>query len=287
MPEIVERGHIYIAQPPLYKVKKGKQERYIKDDPGLTEYLTTLALEKASLHVNPNAPGISGLSLESLVKQYYKVNDIIANLSRKIPTELLERMIYHKALTVANSADQAYSQNWLNEFIEKLEIHEADGGLYSGAIVEDHERNLFTPKITIRKHGIDHDYHINHDFITSADYEKIGQLGEAISELLEEGAFVQRGDKSLPVTTFVEAVEWLLSESKRGLYIQRYKGLGEMNPEQLWETTMDPDARRMLQVTIEDAIGADQLFTCLMGDHVEPRREFIEKNALKVANLDV
>ena len=287
MPEIVERGHIYIAQPPLYKVKKGKQERYIKDDPALTEYLTALALEKASLHVNEDAPAISGMSLETLVNQYYEVNDIVANLSRKIPPELLERLVYQRAITVAQAGDETFSQSWLDDFITRLKEHEIDGGLYSGSIIEDHERNIFTPKITIRKHGIDNDYHINHDFITSTDYEKIAKLGEAISDLIEEGAFIQRGEKKQPVKTFVEAVDWLLSESKRGLYIQRYKGLGEMNPDQLWETTMDPGARRMLQVTIEDAIGADQLFTCLMGDQVEPRREFIETNALKVVNLDV
>ncbi|MFT5161551.1 MAG: DNA gyrase subunit B [Alteromonadaceae bacterium] len=287
MTEIVERGHIYIAQPPLYKVKKGKQERYIKDDPGLTEYLTGLALEKASLHVNEDAPPISGPALETLVNQYYEVNKIIANLSRKIPKELLERLVYQRALTVEQVRDRSFSESWLESFIIRLEEHEVDGGLYSGDVVEDLERNLFTPKITIRKHGIDNDYNINHDFITSMDYDKIAKLGEQIAELIEPGAYILRGEKKQEIKSFVEAVEWLLSESKRGLYIQRYKGLGEMNPDQLWETTMDPAARRMLQVTIEDAIGADQLFTCLMGDQVEPRREFIESNALKVANLDV
>ncbi len=287
MPEIVERGHIYIAQPPLYKVKKGKQERYIKDDPGLIEYLTALALEKAELHVNEDAPAISGMGLETLVKQYYEVNNIITNLSRKIPKELLERLIYQQSITVEKASDRAFSEKWINDFVIRLEEYEVDGALYSGEVVEDPERNLFTPKITIRKHGIDNDYSINHDFITSSDYEKIAKLGEAISSLIEDGAYMKRGEKIQPVKSFVEAVDWLLAESKRGLYIQRYKGLGEMNPEQLWETTMDPEARRMLQVTIEDAIGADQLFTCLMGDQVEPRREFIENNALKVANLDV
>ena len=287
MPEIVERGYIYIAQPPLYKVKKGKQERYIKDDPEMTEYLTTLALDNAELHVNEDAPPISGAGLEQLVHQHFIVKDIIQNLSRKIPAELLREMLHHKPVTAANAVDKSFVESWTEEYVEALTENEQDGSLYSAEVIEDQERNLFLPKITIRQHGIDTDYFINYDFITSTDYEKIISLGEATSELLEEGAYIKRGEKVHPVSSFVETVEWLMTESKRGLYIQRYKGLGEMNPDQLWETTMDPDARRMLQVTIEDAIGADQLFTCLMGDQVEPRREFIETNALKVANLDV
>jgi DNA gyrase subunit B len=141
--------------------------------------------------------------------------------------------------------------------------------------------------ITMRQHGIDYDYHINSDFVASPEYGKIRTLNETINKLMEDGAYIKRGEKTLPVTQFKEALDWLMTEAKRGQYIQRYKGLGEMNPIQLWETTMDPDYRRMLQVTIEDAVSADQLFTCLMGDHVEPRREFIETNALNVENLDV
>ena len=287
MTEIVEKGHIYIAQPPLYKVKKGKQERYIKDDPAMTEYLTTLALDGASLHSNESAPGISGVGLESLFKLHYKVLDTIEHLKRKIPPELLTEMIHQPAVTEEQVKDEAFSKAWTETFVAAMIEAESDGALYSGDVFEDHERNLFLPKITIRQHGIDNDYIFNHDFITSADYERIVQFGEAIHDIIEEGAYAKRGEKVHPVKSFVEAVDWMMSESKRGLYIQRYKGLGEMNPSQLWETTMDPEARRMLQVTIEDAIGADQLFTCLMGDQVEPRREFIESNALKVANLDV
>jgi DNA gyrase subunit B len=287
MPEIVEKGHIYIAQPPLYKVKKGKQERYIKDDPAMTEYLTTLALDNASLYSNESAPAISGIALEQLITQHYSVLDIVEHLSRKIPAELLHEMVHQPAITVEKVADAAFAKSWVETYVAALTAAEVDGAMYSGEVFEDHERNLFLPKITIRQHGIDNDYIFNHDFITSTDYEKIVNFGEAIHDIIEEGAYAKRGEKTQPVKSFVEAVEWLMTESKRGLYIQRYKGLGEMNPEQLWETTMDPEARRMLQVTIEDAIGADQLFTCLMGDQVEPRREFIESNALKVANLDV
>jgi DNA gyrase subunit B len=287
MPEIVEQGHIYIAQPPLYKVKKGKQERYIKDDPALTEYLVSLALDNAELHVNVDAPAIGGLELEKLVKQHFETKDIIENLTRKIPKEILDQMVFHEAVTIEKTADRAFAEQWTEKFVADLIEAEVDGAIYKGEVYEDQERHLFLPKIIVRQHGIDTDYVLGHDFITSTDYEKIVSFGEATGSLIEEGGYIKRGEKKHPVSTFLEMVEWLMHESKRGLYIQRYKGLGEMNPDQLWETTMDPEARRMLQVTIEDAIGADQLFTCLMGDQVEPRRDFIETNALKVANLDV
>lgn len=268
-------------------MKKGKQERYIKDDPGLTEYLVTLALENASLYVNENAPPIGGLELEKLAKQHFNVRDIIEHLTRKIPLDLLDQLVHHEAVTVEKCANKDFTEQWVNKYVETLTNAETDGATYTASIHEDHERQIFVPKVTIRQHGIDNDYVLGHDFITSTDYEKIVAFGEATSTLIEEGGYMLRGEKKKPLKNFTEMIEWLMSESKRGLYIQRYKGLGEMNPEQLWETTMDPEARRMLQVTIEDAIGADQLFTCLMGDQVEPRRDFIETNALKVANLDV
>jgi DNA gyrase subunit B len=286
-PELIERGYIYIAQPPLYKVKKGKQEQYIKDDAAMTEYLTTLALDEASLHVNADAPGISGAALEALVQQYHKCNATIERLSRKIPQNLLNELIYVPGITLDTCKDAAATQAWLDLLAKRLRDKEGDGSTYSFALTEDRERNLTLPKIIIRQHGIDNEYVLHYDFITSVDYGRIAALGDAIRDLIEEGGFVRRGEKVKAVSSFVEALEWLITESKKGLYIQRYKGLGEMNPEQLWETTMDPNTRRMLRVTIEDAIGADQLFNTLMGDEVEPRRAFIEENALRVANLDV
>ncbi len=287
MPEIMERGYIYIAQPPLYKVKKGKQERYIKDDEALTEYLTTLALDTAAIHVNESAPAISGVSLENLVKQYRKTMSIIKRVSRQIPADILEKMIYGLPIQPEDFKDQAKVQEWTTQIVSQLDGQDGNGSIYSSSVKHDQERNIYYASFNIRQHGIDKVYNCSYDFINSSEFAAIIKLNIDINDLMEEGAYVKRGEKVQPVSSFEEALNWLMAESKRGQYIQRYKGLGEMNPDQLWETTMDPETRRMLQVTIEDAIAADQLFNTLMGDHVEPRRNFIEENALKVANLDV
>ncbi|AAZ27440.1 DNA topoisomerase (ATP-hydrolyzing) subunit B [Colwellia psychrerythraea] len=287
MPEIMERGHIFIAQPPLYKVKKGKQERYIKDDDGLTEYLTTLALDNASIHVNEDAPAITGAALEQLVNQFRNTMDIIKRLSRQIPADILEKMVYSSTISADDFADEAKVNAWAKNLITQLENQDGNGSIYKIEVKYNQERNIYFPNFIVRKHGIDKEYHCSYEFIQSKEFASIMALNTSINDLMEEGAYVKRGDKVNPAANFEDALEWLMAESKRGQYIQRYKGLGEMNPEQLWETTMDPETRRMLQVTIEDAIAADQLFTTLMGDHVEPRRKFIEDNALKVSNLDI
>ena len=287
MPEIMERGHIFIAQPPLYKVKKGKQERYIKDDEGLTEYLTTLALDSAEIHVNEQAPAISGVALEQLVKQFRQTHETIKKVSRQIPSDILEKMIYGHTITLDEFSDKSKVESWTESLINQLTNQEGNGSIYSVLIKHDNERDIYYPSFNVRKHGIDRVYDCGYEFVQSKEFIDINKLNMAINDLMEEGAFVKRGEKIKPITNFEEALNWLMSESKRGQYIQRYKGLGEMNPDQLWETTMDPETRRMLQVTIEDAIAADLLFTTLMGDHVEPRRKFIEENALRVSNLDV
>ncbi|OUR61196.1 DNA gyrase subunit B [Colwellia sp. 39_35_sub15_T18] len=286
MPEIMERGHIFIAQPPLYKVKKGKQERYIKDDDGLTEYLTTLALDNASIHVNEAAPAISGVSLEQLVNQYRSTMDIIQRISRQIPADILEKMVYSHTIAKEDFLDKSKVDAWAHNLITQLDSQDGNGSIYTVSVEHDSERNIYHPRFNVRQHGIDKQYDCSYEFIQSSEFSSILALNEAVNDLMEEGAYVKRGEKNKPVASFEEALNWLMAESKRGQYIQRYKGLGEMNPGQLWETTMDPETRRMLQVTIEDAIAADQLFTTLMGDHVEPRRHFIEENALKVSNLD-
>jgi DNA gyrase subunit B len=287
MPEIVERGYIYIAQPPLYKVKKGKQERYIKDDPALVEYLTSLALNGAALYTGADASALEGEALEAIVHDYQNTVKVIERLKRKYPNTVMERLIYQTELNETDLADEAKVIEWTKTLVDDLVARDEDATIFAAATEHDTERNLYYPVINIRQHGVDKAHVLSHDFISSRDYKRIAVTGTNIANILSEGAYIQRGEKTLAVDNFVDALEWLIAESKRGLYIQRYKGLGEMNPSQLWETTMDPSARRMLQVTIEDAVGADQLFATLMGDQVEPRREFIETNALRVVNLDV
>ncbi|KEQ16595.1 DNA topoisomerase (ATP-hydrolyzing) subunit B [Endozoicomonas numazuensis] len=287
MPELIENGYIYIAQPPLYKVKKGKQEQYLKDDVALDEYLTQSALENATLHVNENAPGIGDEALENLVKEYRKVIATIDRLSRVYPSEIMKEMIYMGAVAKEDLKDQSKMQVWLDSLNDQIQELKLAGRSMSLELFEDREHQVWIPKVTIISHGVPTEYTWNVDFFGSGDYGSIKALGSKLQGLLEESAFIQKGERKKAVTTFEEGLEWLMTESTKRHNIQRYKGLGEMNPEQLWETTMDPDVRRMLKVTIEDAIGADQIFNTLMGDQVEPRRDFIESNALNVANLDV
>ena len=282
MPEIIERGYVYIAQPPLYKVKKGKQEQYLKDEDALTNYLTNIAIDGSALFTSEDAPGISGVALENLVKQYQSVEKMIKRLHRLMPPAILYRLIYSPTLR-HESTLSAVAESLVNSLNEK----ENDGATYRYDILPEEEGSEFFIQITMRMHGIDYFYKLNQEFIDSTEYAKIRDLNESINDMMNDSAYIQRGEKKQPVGSFKDALEWLMGEAKRGQYIQRYKGLGEMNPDQLWETTMDPDSRRMLQVTVEDAIACDQLFTTLMGDQVEPRRAFIEQNALKVENLDV
>jgi DNA gyrase subunit B len=287
MRELVENGHIFIAQPPLYKVSKGKNEQYLKDDDALEAYLTQKALEEASLHVNETAPAMQGAALEELVNQFREVADLISRMSLVYPRQVLETLVYTSALSADLLGKRKEVEAWCSDLQEKLNKITSGTHSYNVLTEEDKERNLFMPIVEITAHGVPHKHRLGRDLFGSAEYTKIVELGGKLQGLLEQGAYIQRGERTLEINSFAEALNWLMVEARRGINTQRYKGLGEMNPEQLWETTMDPETRRMLVVTIEDAIAADQMFTTLMGDQVEPRRDFIESNALSVVNLDV
>ncbi|PCS23255.1 DNA topoisomerase (ATP-hydrolyzing) subunit B [Candidatus Enterovibrio escicola] len=287
MPELIERGYIYIAQPPLYKVKKGKQEQYIKDDESMEQYQVALALENASLFVNQEAPALSGVALEELIKQYNSVMKLIARMGRRYPLALLNELVYQPRLSIDRTRDKAKVQGWIDRIVKVLNENSTGASQYSSDIRLHEEHATYQPELVVRTHGMDQKHLISHDLLNSKEYARIADLAEVLDDLLDDTAYIQRGERKQPVKSFADALTWIMKESNRGLSRQRYKGLGEMNPNQLWETTMDPESRRMLRVTINDAVAADELFATLMGDQVEPRRAFIENNALKVANLDV
>lgn len=278
MPSLIEQGHVYVAQPPLYKVKKGKQEHYVKDDSELNSYLLQIALEGSVLHTDTEDGDVTGVALQNLASQYMTVMSIVERLQHRYPAEVLSHMI-HQPL----QAD-ADVQAWLETFIETLNEKSTDR---YGFLFNDNEGDGFEIHLQVTRHGVTTQKTITQEFFATTEYSEIRQLGENLGGLLGDNATVQRGEQSQPVSTFDEVMTWMMDQARKGQSIQRYKGLGEMNPDQLWETTLDPETRRLLQVRVEDAIAADEIFTTLMGDQVEPRRDFIESNALSAVNIDI
>ena len=287
IPELIERGHIYIAQPPLYKIKRGKQETYVKDENELNQLLLTAALEEAQLHVNSAAPALSGSGLEQLARKYMEVQAIIRRWSRRYDDRLLEQLVYMPEVSPADFDRPEWLRGWAHELNQRLNAL-ADGTRTYRVEMRTASETQAT-RIIIHKteHGTPSHKYLPREFFESAEYQRIADLARTLAGLIGEGAFTTRGSERQEIGSFKEAMKWLLDQAKKGQTIQRYKGLGEMNPEQLWETTINPETRRLLQVKIEDAVAADDIFTTLMGDQVEPRREFIEKNALSVTNLDI
>ena len=277
MPELVERGHIYIAQPPLYKIKQGKDERYLKDDQEMKIYMLKSALNNAALYPSANASPIQADALEEIAKKYFLAEAVIDRLSRFTAPEASHALLILPTLSL-DDAEQAQRS------AQQLEA--ACGGSIKVAVETDEngEHRLRLDKL---QHGNYSVSYMDRDFLKGSDYAQIRQTAEVLGGLITAGAHIVRGEQKRTVTSFKQAIEWLLEEAKHGVSIQRYKGLGEMNPEQLWETTMDVTNRVLLKVGIEDMLTTDEIFTTLMGDIVEPRRAFIEQNALRVKNLDV
>ncbi|MBC6945077.1 DNA topoisomerase (ATP-hydrolyzing) subunit B [Gammaproteobacteria bacterium PRO2] len=287
MPELIGRGHVYIAQPPLYKVKRGKQEQYVKDDAELNAYLVNVALEGAELHVSADAPPIQGTALAALAGKFVRVMAVIDRLGRRYDRHVLEQMIYAPVVDREHAADAAWMAGWIADLESALRASlNGEGASYRLAALEA-EGSLAGIRIQRERHSIAEVNELSVRFFESPEYAQFVDLGQSLVGLIGEGAYVSRGQDRQAVSSFHQAMDWLLAEARRGQTIQRYKGLGEMNPEQLWETTVNPATRRLMQVRIEDAVSADEIFTTLMGDQVEPRRDFIERNALTVSNLDV
>ncbi|MDQ1209179.1 DNA gyrase subunit B [Acinetobacter baylyi] len=291
MPELVERGHIYIAQPPLYKLKKGKQEQYIKDNDALETFLISNAIDDLALHISAEAPAITGEALAKVIDDYKISQKSLQRLTQRYPATLLDGLLEVEPFKADLSHDRPYVEQWaeqLGQVIAKLQP-----SLRPEVSLESFERESPTgetsihcwPRITVYVHNLPHHYLLDAGLLNSAEYARLLKNSKSWFKLLEEGAYLQKGERRIQVSNFHQVWQQILQDSRRGMMIQRYKGLGEMNAEQLWETTMDPDNRHMLQVTIDDAIEADRMFSCLMGDDVEPRRAFIEENALN-ADID-
>ena len=294
MPALIERGHVYIAQPPLYKIKKGKQEVYVKDDAELNTHLLNAAIDGAALHVNADAPALSGAALEALAKEHMTVENIIARLSNRYDEAVLRTLSQLPGITEKKSEDLDMLEAWTKKLSAALPKDSGDravngnGGSYI-AELDRGDGEGEGVRIAVRKmqHGLSATRYIPREFFDTNEYRHIMSLAGKLKGLLGDGAYIKRGEKRLAANTFAEVTDWIMNEARKGQSIQRYKGLGEMNPEQLWDTTVNPATRRLLQVKIEDAVKADEIFTTLMGDHVEPRREFIEKHAITVSNLDI
>ncbi len=282
-PELIERGHIYIGQPPLYKVKHGKQEHYLKDDEEMNNYLLARALEKTELFYQKDTPPLVGLGLEKLIKQHLAVQDVIKKLSIIYSNKVLNLLLSLPVVSRETLENEKSLQQWC-EIAQKELNKEVKAGVSWEVKKSDGMDGI---DFVQNANGLVNKTALNNTFFESSDYQAIADLNSQTKDMITSDSYIRKGEKTFEIKDLDDGMKHLFSMAKKGLAISRFKGLGEMNPEQLWETTMDPETRRLLQVTIEDAIGADEVFSTLMGDVVEPRREFIEQNALHATNLDV
>ncbi|PPI86291.1 DNA topoisomerase (ATP-hydrolyzing) subunit B [Candidatus Pantoea edessiphila] len=285
MPEIIERGHVYIAQPPLYKIQKGKKECYIKDELEMNEYQMKNALDGAMLYFKSGISPITGKDLEKLAYKFDKMTQAMKAVDRSFPLNLLQAFINQD--NIIDFGNKHGVNQWLLKLVIYLNKYSKDDSHYTFKIINNNENNIYDPVLNICTYGINQEYVIDKTIFDTQEYKKIYEMNNDFRDLIQEGAYIKRGENYQLIDNFEQAINWLVKEFNNNISIQRYKGLGEMNPEQLWKTTMNPDSRRMLRVTIKDAAIADQLFSTLMGDAVEPRRIFIENNALTVTNIDI
>ncbi|WEV48918.1 DNA topoisomerase (ATP-hydrolyzing) subunit B [Acinetobacter sp. ESL0695] len=291
MPELVERGNIYIAQPPLFKLKKGKNEQYMKDQDELDTFLISNAIDDLSLHIHLDSPAITGEALAKVISDYQISQKSLARLTQRYPASVLDALLGLEAFKVDQNHNIDYVNNWAEQLKKAVEKNQES--LRPEISLEAFEREdangtksvHYWPRITVYVHNLPQHYLLDAGLLNSSEYARLLKNSASWFNLLESGAYLQKGEKQIQVSDFHQVWQNILQDSRRGMMIQRYKGLGEMNADQLWETTMDPENRHMLQVTIDDAIEADRMFSCLMGDDVEPRRAFIEENALN-ADID-
>ncbi|MGB5102663.1 MAG: DNA gyrase subunit B [Steroidobacteraceae bacterium] len=284
MPEMIERGHVYIAQPPLYKVKKGKSEQYVKDDAELNQMLLRAALEDIELRVSAEAEPMPASVLDTLARRYMEFQSAVRRSPRRYDEHVLEQMLHLPELSLTDREDAAQLTAWGAQLEALLNVGQPAGRNYRVTLLDTTPPHLVVVRT---EHGVSVEKHMHREFFNSSEYRRITELSRTLAGLFGPGASVKKGEARQEIASFREALTWMLAQARKGQTIQRYKGLGEMNADQLWDTTINPETRRLVQVRIEDALGADEIFSTLMGDQVEPRREFIERNALLVGNLDI
>lgn len=287
MPELIDRGHVYIAQPPLYKIKKGKQEDYLLDQAKLDNAMLQVALDGADLFVTAEAPPLAHTALEILARDYQVFVGIARRLGQRYDPLFLAQLLHAPNLDPTASPTLDAIDAWAKGVERGLNSPSIPGVRYTLHYAQGASGRLGSLHLTRLTHGIPDSRAIPLEFFHTADYAKLVEFSQKLRGLIGPGAYMTRGDRRTEIADLGQGIRWILAEAQKGYSIQRYKGLGEMNPEQLWETTMNPESRRLLKVTIEDAVAADQIFSTLMGDNVEPRREFIERYALDAENIDI
>jgi DNA gyrase subunit B len=288
MPQLVEKGHLFIAQPPLYKIKKGKQERYLKDEAMLEDHLIELGTESVRVRATQNGNGLVGQPLQAFIKKIARWEKLMILIRRKKKNRtVVEALLLEDGFNEETLKDQKVLESIESRLASYVGLTKPEQAPLSCALQEDIEHNCYKLIVTTRANGTGFQTVIDREFLTSPEYKEIKKLFADLSSIGMPPYSIEEGDSKTPSKSFTEIYSYVMEGGKKGQYIQRYKGLGEMNPSQLWETTMNPETRVLLQVRIEDAVEADEIFSTLMGDEVEPRRKFIEAHALTVKNLDV